>query len=61
MSRTIQSEEAIIQTETTAPRQLFALAVLISQEGNVVSGGLIQDIGQFTSNTVTVFEFARFA
>ena len=55
------SVEAIIQTATSAPGQLFALTVLIRQDGNVVSGGLIQENGQFTSNTVSLFEFARFA
>jgi hypothetical protein len=55
------SVEAVIQTATSAPGQLYSLTVLIRQDGNVVAGGLIQDTGQFTSNTIALFEFARFA
>ena len=55
------SVEAIIQTATSALGQLYSLTVLIRQDGEVVSGGLIQDNGQFASNTVALFEFARFA
>jgi hypothetical protein len=55
------SVEAIIQTATSVAGQLYALTVLIRQDGNVVPGGLIQDNGQFTSNSVSLFEFARFA
>lgn len=55
------SVEAVIQTATSAPGQLYSITVLIRQDGNVVPGGLIQDNGQFTSNTVALFEFARFA
>ena len=55
------SVEVVIQTATSAPGQLYALTVLIRQEGAVVPGGLIQENGQFTANTVSLFEFARFA
>lgn len=55
------SLEAVIQTATSAPGQLYSLTVSIRQDGNVVPGGLIQENGQFTSNTVSLFEFARFA
>lgn len=55
------SVEAVIQTATSSPGQLYSMTVLIRQDGNVVPGGLIQDNGQFTSNTVALFEFARFA
>lgn len=55
------SVEAVIQTATSAAGQLYSLTVLIRQDGNVVPGGLIQDNNQFTSNSVSLFEFARFA
>ncbi len=54
------SVEAVIQTATSAAGQLYSMTVLIRQDGNVAPGGLIQDNGQFTSNTVALFEFARF-
>ena len=40
------SVEAVIQTATSAPGQLYSITVLIRQDGNVVPGGLIQDTGQ---------------
>lgn len=55
------SVETVIQTATSAPGQLYSLTVLVRQDGSVVPGGLIQENGQFTSNTVSLFEFARFA
>jgi hypothetical protein len=55
------SVEAVIQTATSQPGQLYSLTVLIRQDGAVVPGGLIQDSGQFVGNTVSLFEFARFA
>jgi hypothetical protein len=54
------SVEAVIQTATSAPQQLYSITVLIRQDGNVVPGGLIQENGQFSSNSVALFEFARF-
>jgi len=54
------SVEAVIQTASSAAGQLYSITVLIRQDGNVVPGGLIQENGQFTSNTVPLFEFARF-
>lgn len=55
------SVEAIIQTATIAPNQLYSITVLIRQDGNVVAGGLVQDAGQFSSNTISLAEFVRFA
>jgi hypothetical protein len=55
------SVEAVIQTATSAPGQLYSVTVLIRQDGSVVPGGLLQDNGQFSSNTISLFEFARFA
>jgi hypothetical protein len=55
------SVEAVIQTATSTPGQLYSLKVLIRQDGAVVPGGLIQESGQFATNSVSLFEFARFA
>ena len=55
------SIEAVIQTATSAPGQLYILTILIRQDGTVVPGGLIQEDGQFTTNTVSLIEFARFS
>ena len=55
------SVEAVIQTASNQPGQLYSLTVLIRQDGAVVPGGLIQDNGQFTTNTVSLIEFARFS
>jgi hypothetical protein len=55
------SVEAVIQTATPQAGQLFSLTVLVRQDGSVVPGGIIQENGQFASNTVTLFEFMRFA
>lgn len=55
------SVESVIQTATTEPGQLYSLTVLIRQDGNVVPGGLIQESGQFSTNTTTLFDFMRFS
>lgn len=55
------SVEAVIQTAGAAPGQLYSLTVLIRQDGVIAPGGQIQENGQFSSNTVSLIEFARFA
>jgi hypothetical protein len=55
------SVEAVNQTATPQAGQLLSMTVRVRQDGGVVPGGLIQENGQFTSNTVSLFEFVRFA
>ena len=60
LDSTFLSWEAIIQTFTPSPGQLFSMTVLVRQDGVVAQGGVVQEHGQFTSNAKSIIGFMMF-